>query len=104
MNWVVASRKNLTTISITHGHGDHWFGIGALLEHFPNANAVATPDVVKVMRLRASPINGPFAGVIRSTNCLIPVIVVGAVTGFIVSKAVAPLLSKLRPQPSSNKL
>src|SRR5678816_4805550 len=45
-DWVVASGKNLTTIYITHGHGDHWFGIGALLERFPNARAVATPDVV----------------------------------------------------------
>ncbi|TLX90771.1 MAG: MBL fold metallo-hydrolase, partial [Thaumarchaeota archaeon] len=54
-DWVVASGKNLTAIYITHGHGDHWFGIGALLECFPNARAVATPDVVRVMRQHASP-------------------------------------------------
>ncbi|HZE77070.1 MAG TPA: MBL fold metallo-hydrolase, partial [Nitrososphaeraceae archaeon] len=36
-------------------HGDHWFGIGALLDRFPNARAVATPDVVGVMRQHASP-------------------------------------------------
>ena len=54
-DWVAASGKNLTTIYITHGHGDHWFGIGALLERFPKARAVATPDVVKVMRQHASP-------------------------------------------------
>jgi hypothetical protein len=42
--------KNLTTIYITHGHGDHWFGIGALLERFPGARAVASPDVVKIMK------------------------------------------------------
>ena len=54
-NWVAASGKNLTTIYITHGHGDHWFGIGTVLERFPNARAVATPDVVKVMRQHASP-------------------------------------------------
>src|SRR5690348_2938646 len=35
VDWVAASGKNLTTIYITHGHGDHWFGIGALLERFP---------------------------------------------------------------------
>ena len=52
--WVAASGKNLTTIYITHGHGDHWFGIGPL-ERFPNARAVATPDVVRVMRQHASP-------------------------------------------------
>jgi glyoxylase-like metal-dependent hydrolase (beta-lactamase superfamily II) len=55
VDWVAASGKNLTTIYITHGHGDHWFGIGALLERFPNAKAVATPNVVKVMRQHASP-------------------------------------------------
>ena len=54
-DWVAARGKNLTTIYITHGHGDHWFGIGTLLERFPNARAVATPDVVKVMRQHASP-------------------------------------------------
>ena len=54
-DWVAASGKNLTTIYITHGHGDHWFGIGTLLERFPNARAVATPNVVKVMRQHASP-------------------------------------------------
>src|SRR5215510_15092080 len=53
--WVDASDKNLTTIYFTHGHGDHLFGVGALLERFPNARAVATPDVVKVMRQHASP-------------------------------------------------
>jgi glyoxylase-like metal-dependent hydrolase (beta-lactamase superfamily II) len=54
-NWVAASGKTLTTIYITHGHGDHWFGIGTLLERFPKARAVATPDVVKIMRQHASP-------------------------------------------------
>jgi glyoxylase-like metal-dependent hydrolase (beta-lactamase superfamily II) len=53
--WVKRSGKNLTTIYITHGHGDHFFGIGALLDRFPNSRAVATPDVVKVMRQQASP-------------------------------------------------
>src|SRR3989449_2594323 len=54
-DWVAAKGKNLTAIYITHGHGDHWFGTGTLLERFPNARAVATPNVVKVMRQQASP-------------------------------------------------
>ena len=37
VDWVAASGKNLTTIYVTHGHGDHFFGIGALLDRFPNA-------------------------------------------------------------------
>src|SRR6266581_122343 len=51
---VASKNKNLTTIYITHGHGDHWFGIGALLERFPNAKAVASADAVTVMRQNAS--------------------------------------------------
>jgi glyoxylase-like metal-dependent hydrolase (beta-lactamase superfamily II) len=54
-DWVAASGKNLTTIYITHGHGDHWFGIGTLLERFPNARAVSTLDVIRVMHQNASP-------------------------------------------------
>ena len=53
-DWVASKDKNLITIYITHGHGDHWFGVGTLLERFPNAKAVATPDTVKVMRQNAS--------------------------------------------------
>ena len=54
-DWVTARGKNLTTIYITHGHGDHWFGVGTVLERFPNAKVVATPNAVKVMRQNASP-------------------------------------------------
>jgi glyoxylase-like metal-dependent hydrolase (beta-lactamase superfamily II) len=54
-DWIAAKGKNLTTIYITHGHGDHWFGTGALLERFPKARAVAMPNVVKYMRRRSSP-------------------------------------------------
>ncbi len=55
VEWVEASGKNLTTIYVTHGHGDHFFGIGALLNRFPNARAMATHDVVESMRRQASP-------------------------------------------------
>jgi glyoxylase-like metal-dependent hydrolase (beta-lactamase superfamily II) len=54
-DWVASKNKNLTTIYITHGHGDHWFGVGTLLERFPSARVVATPNTVKVMRQNASP-------------------------------------------------
>jgi glyoxylase-like metal-dependent hydrolase (beta-lactamase superfamily II) len=55
VEWVAASGKNLTTIYVTHGHGDHCFGIGTLLNRFPKARAVATLDVVESMRRQASP-------------------------------------------------
>jgi glyoxylase-like metal-dependent hydrolase (beta-lactamase superfamily II) len=54
-DWVASKNKSLTTIYITHGHGDHWFAVGTLLERFPKARAVATPNTVKVMRQNASP-------------------------------------------------
>lgn len=55
LNWVIASGKNLTAIYLTHGHGDHVFGVGSILERFPNAKAVATPEVVEAMRQQLSP-------------------------------------------------
>jgi glyoxylase-like metal-dependent hydrolase (beta-lactamase superfamily II) len=53
--WVEATGKNLTTVYATHGHGDHFFGLSVILDHFPGARGVATPDVVQVMRQQASP-------------------------------------------------
>src|ERR1700723_1924007 len=54
-DWVVASGKNLTAIYVTHGHGDHFFGLASLLERFPRAKAVATPEVVRAMREQLTP-------------------------------------------------
>jgi glyoxylase-like metal-dependent hydrolase (beta-lactamase superfamily II) len=53
-DWIATRGKKLTDIYITHGHGDHWFGVGALLERFPTARAVAMPNAVKLMRHQAS--------------------------------------------------
>jgi glyoxylase-like metal-dependent hydrolase (beta-lactamase superfamily II) len=53
-DWIAARGKNLTKIYITHGHGDHFFGLGLLFDRFPGAKAVARPNVVKLMQRQAS--------------------------------------------------
>jgi glyoxylase-like metal-dependent hydrolase (beta-lactamase superfamily II) len=47
---VVASGRELTTIYVTHAHGDHWFGAATLLERFPAARVVALPEVAASAR------------------------------------------------------
>jgi glyoxylase-like metal-dependent hydrolase (beta-lactamase superfamily II) len=54
-NWVAGSGKNLTAIYVTHGHGDHFFGLVPLMERFPGAKAIATPKVVEAMERQLSP-------------------------------------------------
>ncbi len=44
--WVKSFNRNLTHIYITHGHGDHWLGVGQLLKAFPNTIAVGTKETV----------------------------------------------------------
>jgi len=53
--WIAAHGKNLTAVYITHGHGDHWFGLGAVLDRFPNARAFALPAVIEQMRAGSAP-------------------------------------------------
>jgi len=47
---IEATGKQLTTIYITHAHVDHYFGLEALLERFPDARGVALPSVVESAR------------------------------------------------------
>ena len=54
LDWIVESEKNLTTIYITHGHGDHFFGLNLLLERFPGARAIARPPLSRLLRTRSS--------------------------------------------------
>ena len=55
VNWVAESGKNLTTIYVTHAHGDHFFSLKLLLDRFPNAKAIATASVVNATRDQIKP-------------------------------------------------
>ncbi|SCO84293.1 probable Zn-dependent hydrolases, including glyoxylases [Fusarium oxysporum] len=55
LDWVVESGKNITHIYVTHAHGDHFFGSAPILERFPQAVLVATPEVVARMKLETAP-------------------------------------------------
>jgi glyoxylase-like metal-dependent hydrolase (beta-lactamase superfamily II) len=55
VDWVAGSGKNLTTIYVTHAHGDHFFGLKLLLDRFPDARAFATASSVAGMRKQITP-------------------------------------------------
>jgi len=44
---IESTGKELSAIYITHGHADHHFGLGPLLERFPRARPLATPGVIE---------------------------------------------------------
>ncbi len=53
--WIALHNRNLETIYITHAHFDHFYGLGVLLEHFPAARAIATPNTLKAMQMSFTP-------------------------------------------------
>ncbi len=53
--WISAKGKKLTTVYITHGHGDHMFGLNTLLAAFPEARAVALPEVMPAIQSQVTP-------------------------------------------------
>jgi glyoxylase-like metal-dependent hydrolase (beta-lactamase superfamily II) len=55
VDWIRATGKSLTTVYITHGHGDHFFGLNTILAAFPDARALTAAAVVPDARTQLSP-------------------------------------------------
>ena len=53
IGWVKDHDRRLTHVYLTHGHGDHVYGIGQLLGAFPGARAVATAGALAEARTQA---------------------------------------------------
>src|SRR5260370_36573595 len=47
VDWVKARERNLAYIYITHGHGDHYFGVKQLVEAFPAAKPASSAAAVE---------------------------------------------------------
>src|SRR6202451_3834089 len=54
--WVALHNPNLETIYITHAHFDHFYGLSILLDRFPGARAIATPEAVNAMQMSFTPV------------------------------------------------
>ncbi|KAM0553986.1 hypothetical protein ACHAPJ_007061 [Fusarium lateritium] len=56
IEWIekIAPNRKLSYIYVTHGHGDHFFGIPLLRKTFPEAVPVATPGTVRHMEQQIS--------------------------------------------------
>lgn len=55
IEWIGGRGLELQTIYITHGHGDHFFGLAPLVARHPGVEVVALPEVVDRMREQTSP-------------------------------------------------
>jgi glyoxylase-like metal-dependent hydrolase (beta-lactamase superfamily II) len=53
--WVALHNRNLETIYITHAHFDHFYGLGILLDRFPDARAITTPKALAAMQMSFTP-------------------------------------------------
>ncbi|GAA3209656.1 MBL fold metallo-hydrolase [Microbacterium sp. I2] len=55
IEWIRHRDKHLSAVYITHGHGDHAFGVGQLREAFPDARFLATAATIANLRKQAAP-------------------------------------------------
>jgi len=77
---ILDSKKNLTTVYITHFHPDHYFGLGVIQQAFPNAKLVALPAAVdEIKRTWQDKVKqwAPLYGDLVPTRPVLPVALAG---------------------------
>ena len=73
---LLESKKNLTTVYITHYHPDHYFGLAVIRQAFPKAKLVALPAAVAEIKKTAKPKVAqwsPMYGSLIPTDPVLPV-------------------------------
>ena len=58
---IARAERRLTTIYVTHGHADHWYGAGELANRFPGVRSLATAGVVDYMNESAEQAAGQWS-------------------------------------------
>lgn len=72
---IMESKKNLTTVYVTHFHPDHYFGLTVVKQAFPRAKLVATPETIKeIKKTWAAKVKqwGPMYGQLVPKQPLVP--------------------------------
>ncbi|MGH1550365.1 MBL fold metallo-hydrolase [Leifsonia poae] len=55
IEWIREHDRTLAAVYITHGHGDHAFGIGQLRAAFPGVRVLATTGTIATLHTQADP-------------------------------------------------
>jgi glyoxylase-like metal-dependent hydrolase (beta-lactamase superfamily II) len=55
IDWIRTHDRSLAAVYITHGHGDHAFGIGQLRAAFPGVRVLATEGTIAALHTEAEP-------------------------------------------------
>jgi glyoxylase-like metal-dependent hydrolase (beta-lactamase superfamily II) len=55
IEWIRTHDRRLATVYLTHGHGDHAFGVAQLRAAFPSVRVLATSGTLAALKNQASP-------------------------------------------------
>jgi glyoxylase-like metal-dependent hydrolase (beta-lactamase superfamily II) len=77
---ILDSKKNLTTVYVTHSHPDHYFGLTVIKQAFPKAKFVALPETVAgIKKTWQAKVKqwGPMYGANLTTQPVVPTVLAG---------------------------